>query len=170
MVELVEDGGFSAKNLKRPGIEHVLSLLGSGQAQALVVAKLDRLSRSLLDFAGLIEQGRKDGWALVALDIGLDSTTANGEMLAGMLAVFAQWERRLIGQRTREALAVKRSQGVTLGRPRTMPTKLVARMRRMHKGGASYAGIAATLTAEGVPTAHGGQRWHASTVRKAILA
>src|SRR5207248_6984277 len=71
----------------------------------------NRLSRSLLDFSGLVEQSRREGWQLVALDLGVDTSTPSGEMLANVLAVFAQFERRLIGQRTREALAIKRAQG-----------------------------------------------------------
>ena len=88
------------------------------RADALVVAKLDRLSRSLLDFAALMEDARKEGWALVILDLGVDTTTPSGEMIANVMATFAQFERRLIGQRTKDALAVKKRQGVRLGRPR----------------------------------------------------
>lgn len=70
-----------------------------------------------------MERARKSRWALVALDIGVDTTTPAGEMMANVLAVFAQFERRLIGQRTREALAVKRLQGVRLGRRPSLPTR-----------------------------------------------
>jgi Resolvase, N terminal domain len=67
-------------------------------------AKLDRLSRSLLDFASLMEDARREGWALVILDLGIDTTTPSGEMIANVMATFAQFERRLIGQRTKDAL------------------------------------------------------------------
>lgn len=92
-------------------------LLAGGEAQALVVAKLDRLSRSLLDFAALMERAEAEGWAVITLDLGVDTSTPAGEMLVSVLASFAQYERRLIGQRTREGLAQKRAQGVQLGRP-----------------------------------------------------
>ena len=82
-----------------------------------MVAKLDRLSRSLLDFASLMEDARREGWALVILDLGVDTTTPSGEMIANVMATFAQFERRLIGQRTKDALAVKKREGVKLGRP-----------------------------------------------------
>ena len=99
----------SARSLvSRPGLARALADIERGAASVLVVAKLDRLSRSLLDFAALMERSRKQGWAVVALDLGVDTTTPSGEMMANVLAVFAQFERRLIGQRTREALAVKR--------------------------------------------------------------
>jgi DNA invertase Pin-like site-specific DNA recombinase len=86
----------------------------------LVVAKLDRLSRSMIDFTGVMAKAQKQGWALVALDCAVDTTTPAGEAMAHVLATFAQFERRLIGQRTREALAVKRKQGVRLGRPQDL--------------------------------------------------
>jgi len=116
LAELYEDAASGRAIAGRVGLKAALSALDSHAAEALVVAKLDRLSRSLLDFSALMEQSRRRGWALVALDLGVDTTTPSGEMMANVLAVFAQFERRLIGQRTREALAIKRQQGVRLGR------------------------------------------------------
>src|SRR5207244_8643085 len=91
-----------------------------------------------------------------------------GEMIANSVANFSQFERRLIGQRTKDALAVKRAQGVRLGRRPVMPAKVVRRIETMRKGGMSIRGIADRLNADGVPTAHGGARWHASTVQKVL--
>jgi DNA invertase Pin-like site-specific DNA recombinase len=88
-------------------------------------------------------------------------------MVANVMASFAQFERRLIGQRTREALAVKRSQGIRLGRPRELSDTLRYRLARLRADGYSLAAIARRLNAEGVPTAQGGQRWHHTTVRAA---
>ena len=113
---------------------------------------MDRLSRSLLDFASLMERGRKRGWSLVALDLGVDTSTPSGEMMASVLATFAQFERRLIGQWTRDALAVKRAQGVQLGRPREISEAVVERIRNLYETGLSVAGIARTLNEENVPT------------------
>ena len=132
---------------------------------ALVVAKLDRLSRSMLDFAALMDRSRKEGWALVALDLGVDTTTPAGEAMANMMATFAQFERRLISQRTREALAVKRAQGVRLGRPRLLPDATVDRIVRERAAGRSLRSIADGLDADGVATAHGGRRWYPSTIQ-----
>jgi DNA invertase Pin-like site-specific DNA recombinase len=134
------------------------------------VAKLDRLSRSMADFTRLMERSWKKGWALVALDLGVDTTTPAGEMIANSVANFSQFERRLIGQRTKDALAVKKAQGVQLGRPRTMSDKVVRKIERLRAKGVSIRGIAERLNAEGVPTAHGGARWHASTVQKTLAA
>jgi DNA invertase Pin-like site-specific DNA recombinase len=131
----------------------------------VVVAKLDRLSRSLMDFSALMERARRRGWALVALDLGVDTTTPAGEMLANVLASFAQYERRIIGQRTKDALAEKRRQGVRLGRRRVLDKDVVARIVGAREAGQTLAAIAGDLNAEGVPTARGGQRWYDSTVR-----
>jgi hypothetical protein len=89
--------------------------------------------------------------------------------MASIRATFSELERRLIGQRTREALAIKRADGVRLGRPRTLSAQVVARVVREREAGGSLRAIASDLNTEGVPTAQGGVRWHASTVR-AMLA
>lgn len=79
----------------------------------------------------------------------------------------AEWEREMIGQRTRDALAVKRSEGVRLGRPPTLDSQTVSRIRRERKRGKTLAAIAEGLIADQVPTAHGG-RWHAATIRTVL--
>jgi DNA invertase Pin-like site-specific DNA recombinase len=171
LVGILEDAGASGRSLAgRPGLTGALERVEAGQAEALIVAKLDRLSRSLVDFAALMERSRRKGWALVAPDLGVDTTTPSGEMLASVLAVFAQFERRLIGQRTREALAVKKAEGVTLGRPRLLPDEVRERIRREREQGATWRAIAASLNEDGVPTAQGGQQWWAATVRTVALA
>jgi DNA invertase Pin-like site-specific DNA recombinase len=107
LVGIHEDAGFRAATLARPGLGEALSAVESSEATVLVVAKLDRLSRSLLDFAALMERSRRKRWALGALDLGVDTTTPAGEAMANLMATFAQFERRLIGRRTKDALAVK---------------------------------------------------------------
>ena len=168
LLALHEDTASARSLAKRPGLTRALAELDAGTAEALVVAKLDRLSRSLLDFSSLMERIRKKGWASAALDLGVDTTTPSGEMMANVLAVFAQFERRLIGQRTREALIVKRSQGVQLGRPRSLSPATRALIHRRRTSGMSMTAIAAKLNAERRPTAHGGRRWHVSTVQAVL--
>jgi DNA invertase Pin-like site-specific DNA recombinase len=169
LVELIEDGGYSARDLKRPGIQLALEALERGEADALVVAKLDRLSRSMLDFAGIMNTAQKQGWGLIALDCAVDTTTPAGEAMANVLATFAQFERRLIQQRTKEALAIKKAQGVRLGRPRSLDRKIANRIVRERREGATLASIANALNADEIPTAQGGKKWHPSTIR-AVLA
>lgn len=160
------DLGASGKGVSgRAGLQEALAMLSRGEADALAVAKLDRLSRSLLDFANLMALAKKQGWNLIALDLGIDLTTPAGEFLASVMASAAQWERRIIGQRTKEALAVRRAQGVRLGRPPTIDASIVRRIVAESRSGASMATIAQRLTAEKVPTARGGAEWQASTIQ-----
>lgn len=170
LTRIEEDAASGRSMAGRPGLSAALEAIEAGDAETLIVAKLDRLSRSLLDFAALMARAQRRGWALVALDLGVDTTTPQGEMMANVLAVFAQFERRLIGQRTRDALAIKRAQGVRLGRPPAIPPALRDRLREMRAEGMTYRAIALALEAEGVATAHGGERWHASTVSRAVRA
>jgi DNA invertase Pin-like site-specific DNA recombinase len=158
----------SAKSLDRPDLTACLAQLDAGRADALVVAKIDRLSRSLLDFVATMERARKRGWAIVALDLGVDTATASGQLVANVLASFAEFERRLIGERTRTALAVKKAQGVKVGRPRSLSDEVVARIIADHDSGQSLGAIARALNAEGVPTAHGGSQWHPSTIKRVL--
>lgn len=146
-----------------------LRALEAGESNALVVAKLDRLSRSMLDFAALMATAQKQQWALVALDCAVDTSTPAREAIAHVLATFGQFERRLIGQRTREALTVKRSQGVRLGRPPAVPQSVVRRIQRQRGRGESLREIADSLNRDDVPRAQGGACWYAATVR-GILA
>lgn len=170
VVAVHTDAGASGKSLdRRPGLADALRAVETGQADVLAVAKLDRLSRSVLDFAALMERSRRRGWALVALDLAVDTSTPSGELMAGVVATFAQYERRLIGQRTRDALAEKRAQGVRLGRPQTLGPDVVARIVADRAEGHSLRAIAAALTADGVSTARGGAVWSSSSVQ-AVLA
>ena len=89
--------------------------------------------------------------------------------MANMLATFSQFERRLISQRTREALAVKRAAGIRLGRPPTMPQTIVRRIQQQRARGDSLRKIAESLNESGVPTAQGGPRWYPATVRHVLL-
>ena len=136
LVGIYEDGGVSGRSLDgRPGVSAALSALAAGEADALVVLRLDRLSRSLIDFAGLLERARREGWAVIALDLGVDTTTPAGELVANVMGAVAQWERRVTGERTRAALAVRRSEGVRLGRPPSIPPDVRERMRTARTSG-----------------------------------
>ena len=123
LADVYEDAGASGKSMSgRPALQDALQAVRSHRAGALVVAKLDRLSRSLLDFSTLMVDSQKEGWALVILDLGVDTTTPSGEMIANVMATFAQFERRLIGQRTKDALAMKIKEGASWVRPRRWGT------------------------------------------------
>jgi DNA invertase Pin-like site-specific DNA recombinase len=122
----------------------------------------------LLDFAGLMDRATREHWALVSLDIGVDTSTMSGRAVASVMATFSQLEREMIGARTRDALAARRAAGVRLGRPPVMDGAVVDRMRAMRDEGATYQEIADALEASQTPTSRGGARWYPSTVRAAL--
>src|SRR5207247_3737910 len=106
LVEVFTDAASGKSPNGRHGLQKALQALDRGRGDVLVVAKLDRLSRSLKDFAGMMDMAARKKWALVALDLGVDTTTPSGELCANVLVSLAQWERRAIGQRTKDALAI----------------------------------------------------------------
>ena len=138
LLEPVEEADFSADELRRPGVQEALRVLEFADAKALVAWKLDSLSRLLLDLACLLASAQKQGWALAALDCTLKTTTPAGQAMANVLATFAPFERRLISQRTRQALAAKRAQGVRLGRPPKMSQYAIERIRRERAAGTAW--------------------------------
>jgi DNA invertase Pin-like site-specific DNA recombinase len=149
----------------RPGLRGAIGALEDGHADILVVAKLDRLSRSMADFANLVARAKKKGWALLILDVGLDLSTPTGELMANILAAFAAFERALISQRTKEALARKKAQGVKIGRPSTVGEAVVQDIIEMRSRGCTYQFIADLLNRNGQPTPQGGSRWRDTSVR-----
>jgi len=167
-VEIVADEGYSAKAIEnRPGLLRTLERLDQGEADVLLVLRVDRLSRSVGDFAGLMARSQRRGWSLVALDLGVDTSTPAGDLMAHVLASVAQYERKVIGQRTREGMAQRRAEGVHIGRKPVLPEQVVARIIAERANGSGLTEIAGRLTADGVPTATGG-KWHASTIRRVL--
>lgn len=164
LIETYTDSASGRSMAGRSALAAAVEAVEGGKADILVVAKLDRLSRSLADFAALLERAKGGGWSIVALDVGLDSTTHTGRLIAGVMASVAEWEREAIGLRTREALAAKRATGVRLGRPPVLPESVHDRIRAERESGATLAMIAAGLNSDSIPTAHGGRAWHASTI------
>ncbi len=162
------DKGKSGKDMKREGLTNALEVIRAGQAGGIIVSKLDRLSRSLLDFAYLMAMANKEGWNIVALDLGLDLATPAGKMMAGILAVFAQFERDVISQRTKDGLAEKRAQGVRLGRPRTIDDDLLEAIVTAWLGEENFSAVARWLNSSGLETIHGGKRWYPATVQKIV--
>jgi len=124
-----------------------------------------------VDFAELMSRAQRDGWNLVALDLGIDLSTPAGEFMASVMASAAQWERRIIGQRTRDTLSLRRRPKASpLGRRREVPANVVARIVAERKAGASWRAIGSALDADGVATAHDGARWYAATVRAIAMS
>ena len=152
---------------QRPQLGPALKRLDAGNAEVLVVQRLDRVTRSLADWALLVERSQQRGWAIVAVAEGIDLASPAGEMVAGMLAAVAQFERRLISSRTREAMAAAKARGRRLGRPVQQSPVARTMAVEMRQQGATLAQIADALTDARIPTALGGHWWR-STVRSLL--
>ena len=168
LLEICEDVASGKSMDRRPDLARAIQLIEDGSAGTLVVAKLDRLSRSTVDFGTLLERARTGGWNIIILDLGIDLQTPAGEMVATVMASIAQWERRTISQRTRDGLSAKKRAGVQLGRRSGLDDDTVASIRKMRECGMGLRAIATELERIGVPTSQGGARWHASTVRSIL--
>lgn len=169
-IRWAEDAGASGRSLRRrPALTEALADLKAGRSHALIVAKTDRLARSVADFAAILATSEKEGWDIVLLDLGVDTTTPAGKFVARTMANVAELESDLIAQRTREAMAVCIDQGRTVSGPSTSEA-VRDRIVALRAQGCTYQGIADLLNAEGVGTARGGKAWHGSTVRSAEKA
>ena len=113
--EVVVDAGESAKSLRRPGMMRLLELVASRSVDAVIVLKLDRLTRSVRDLADLLDTFDRKGVSLVAVSESLDIGTAAGRLVLNIMASVGQWEREAIGERTREALASMKARGLRVG-------------------------------------------------------
>ena len=164
-MEHYTDAGVTGKVIG-PQLREVLQLLASRQGDGLVVAKLDRLSRSIVNAAHIIEAAQAQGWSLVVLDLGVDLTTAAGRMVAMNLVNFAQYERELISERTSAALAAKRARVEPIGRKPRAEASVVRRIVKARNNGDSFAKIATALEHEGIRSPEGRPNWQASTVRR----
>lgn len=188
IIEVVRDAGASAKDLGRRGLQRALALLDTGAASALLVTKLDRLTRSVKDLAVLLEQYFASGRAsLISLGESVDTRTAGGRLVLHVLTSVAQWERESVGERTREALQHLRRSGVRMGaaplglRYGTQlddegrhvieevdeELRVVGRIHELRVKGLSMRAIAAALTAEGWRTKRAG-KWHPATVQRVL--
>ena len=154
LLGIVEDAGLSGtvKPDDRPGLGEALKALDAREADALVALKVDSVSRSLDDFTSLAKRSEQQGWHLITLDLPLDPTTPMGRAMRGMLGVFAQLERDFISQRTAEALAVKREQGIKIGRQCHVPSHIVELITTKREQGMSYRAVCNDLNDAGIPT------------------
>jgi DNA invertase Pin-like site-specific DNA recombinase len=162
--EWITDEACSGKDMARDGLQRALTELAEGRADALVAAKVDRLSRSVTDYSSLIDRSRAEGWALITLDIGIDTGTAMGSAMATIAAVFGQLERDAIKTRTRDALADKRRQGVHTGRKIETPREIRDTIAELRSIGLTYREIADALSQTDEPTTRGARQWAASAV------
>jgi DNA invertase Pin-like site-specific DNA recombinase len=164
LVRIASDTGSGKSMAKRAALAQAISDIEDGQADALIAAKLDRVARSVLDFAELMARATRRNWSIVVLDVAVDTSSPSGELMATVVSAFAQYERRLIGARTKDALAARRAAGVV--RPRALDPVVRERIVAERAAGRSLRAIADALTADGVPTARGNAKWYASAVKQ----
>lgn len=177
LVEIKKDAA-TGKNIERPGLQDALAMLKSGQVEGIIVAKLDRLTRSVRDMGILLDKYfQKNGLFVVAEQI--NTTTAAGRMLLNLLTTISQWEVETISERTAAALAVKKRNGERVG---TIPygydcdangkltanekeQETIARIKSLRENGYSFEAIARQLNNDGILTKLGKQ-WSKASVFK----
>lgn len=179
LIDIVVDAGVSAKSLKREGLQRVLTTLDNGGADAVLIFKLDRLTRSVKDWNVLIEKYFTNK-ALLSVSDQIDTRTAAGRLCLNVLMSVAQWERETIGERTSTALQYKKSQGQHIGSvpygyeaiDKTLSVveseaAAIALIQEMREQGAKLQAIADELNAQNIATKRGG-KWYATTVKNVL--
>lgn len=184
LTDVIVDAGESAKSLQRPGMARLLSLVDSGSVKVVIIAKLDRLTRSVKDLAELLERFNRRGVSLVSVAESLDTGTAAGRLVLNIMTAVSQWEREAIGERTRDAMHHKRANGERVG---TVPfgyrladdglhleadpaeQGIVARIRELKAAGYTTRVIADELNRQGFTTRRG-TSWRFQYVAEALRA
>lgn len=174
------DAGLSGKNLERPALRRALGAVLSGEADALIVYAIDRLSRSTLDFLTVVADLAHAGRGFVSVREQMDTSTAHGRFTMTILAAMAEMEREMISSRCREAAARCKATGRVYGRtpfglrrdgdrlvPDAAEAAVLAEIRAARAGGASLHRVAEDLNSRGIPP-KAGAKWYASSVRSVL--
>lgn len=184
LVNVFEDAGLSAGTLERPALASALAELAAGRADALLVVKLDRLTRSTRDLGDLLDRSARDGWALLSVAESLDTSTAAGRLVVSVLGAVAQWEREAVGERTAAAMASMKTRGLYTGgaapygfraddEGRLVPDEAEQAVKRcaaaLRAAGLSFRAIGAELAERGLLNRAGGA-WYPSTVKRMLEA
>jgi site-specific DNA recombinase len=186
LVAVFEDRGISgaAEIDKRPGLLSALSALREHKADCLLVAKRDRLARDMLVNAMIERLVERDKARVVSADGVGNGSGPEAEMLRGIMAVFAQYERAIIRARTKAALDAKKAKGERIGQvpygwslgadgvhlvPDEVEQEIIRAARELKKAGVSLRAVGAHLASKGL-LPRCGKTWHAKTVRGLIAA
>lgn len=163
------DIASGTKTNGRQGLALLRRMLDGREADVLMIAKLDRLSRSVVDFAQLLKAAKRRGWAVVCLNPDVDTTTPNGKLCAGILMQVAEWEAEVISERTKDAMAAAKEKGARFGNPSPLNPNTLRLIRRLRKRGLGARRITGYLNEHEVPTPNEkGKRWHLSQVQRVI--
>ena len=112
-----DDGGFSGGNMQRPGLQRLLADVSEGKVDVIVVYKVDRLTRSLADFAKIVDVLDARGASFVSVTQSFNTTTSMGRLTLNVLLSFAQFEREVTGERIRDKIAASKKKGMWMGGP-----------------------------------------------------
>jgi site-specific DNA recombinase len=183
LVAVCEDAGLSGSSLDRPALAAALAELEAGRADALLVCKLDRLTRSTRDLGELMDRATAGGWALLSVAESLDTSTAAGRLVVSVLGAVAQWEREAVGERTAAAMGAMKAAGLYCGG--TVPygyrvengalvdeaaeQAVKAAAVELRAAGLSLRRIGAELAARGL-VPRGGGSWNARSVSRLVEA
>ncbi len=115
--ERYDDGGFSGGNLERPALKRLLADVAAGKVDIILLYKIDRLTRSLADFAKIVEVLDRAGASFVSITQSFNTTTSMGRLTLNMLLSFAQFEREVTGERIRDKVAASKRKGMWMGGP-----------------------------------------------------
>lgn len=113
--QLYDDGGYSGGSMLRPGLQALLADIGRGRIDVVVVYKIDRLTRSLADFARIVEQFDKHEVSFVSVTQAFNTTSSMGRLTLNVLLSFAQFEREVTGERIRDKIAASKAKGMWMG-------------------------------------------------------
>ena len=183
LAEVVTDAGASAKTTARPGWSRIMQMVDRRSVDAVLIAKLDRATRSVADLADLIERMRRRGVALVSAAESLDTSSAGGRLVVNVLGAVAQWEREATAERTSAALQVLRANGRATGGVAPFGSRFVdgrrvddedeqatlADMHQHRRAGLSWAGVADQINTAGRRTRTGGH-WTRQGVHQVMRA
>src|SRR5438477_5769165 len=110
-----DDGGFSGGNMERPALQRLLADIGAGKIDIVVVYKVDRLTRSLADFAKLVELFDQHAVSFVSVTQSFNTTSSMGRLTLNVLLSFAQFEREVFGERVRDKISASKRKGIWVG-------------------------------------------------------
>jgi DNA invertase Pin-like site-specific DNA recombinase len=133
LADQYDDGGFSGGTLERPALKCLLAAIEAGRVDVVVVYKIDRLSRALMDFAKLVELFDRHGVTFVSVTQSFNTTTSMGRLTLNVLLSFAQFEREVIGERIRDKVAASRKRGMWMGGVVPMGYRVQNRKLVVHK-------------------------------------
>lgn len=183
VVSVEVDAGESAKSLNRPALQRALAMLKTGKADALLVVKLDRLTRSVPDLCSLVNDYFRDGkLSLVSIGEQVDTRSAAGRMVLNMLTVIGQWEREAIGERTAAAMQHMKAEGKRVGAvpygftlandDKTLVAAdseqtVISVARELRSRGLALRAVAATLDERGM-RARNGRRFGAEQIARMV--